>query len=925
MEMNTEERTGMTGVDNEEFFGIEGEGSGSQKVMFTTVDRVVGIPPVDVVLATKPFPMVILETVNAMGNLENMGKTVQVEVPYRSKAAETWVQAKAQAAIRSGIEVDGGSIVVEEDITVENGIQSDVGYLSLFLMLKRRALLSKVAERNENVKLESKLRRPQAERLCDVLQFEKFWSVDRVGMSGGLLLLWKNVVQLRVDSRSSGHITTIVMGKGFLPWNLTCFFGNPDSSQRHFSWELLQNIRDSISGPWLCVGDFNEITSISEKVGGRDKASSELTWYNGHEANMVMERLDRGLCPQDWLSMFDGANIMVLDWGESDHRGLVVDMPTRDSEGRKKNDIKGMFDQFGFWQEDKIFVQNIIENYYSILFSSSDLNESVLDTVLDVVPRRDTNTMNAELEKPFQAKEVTAVVKEMAPTKAPSMDGLPTLFYQKFWSKLSGDVIAVCLNILNNKGDVSCLNDAIIAMILKVEKPKKVEDYRPISLGNVIYKNVSKCLANRLRPTLGKVISESQSAFVKGRLIHDNVIICFETLHTMRKNRFRNGSKLPLKLDMAKAYDRVEWHFIDAMMKRLGLIWEKEIILRGYRWRVDDGSMVRVLEDPWLSRPHTFKIYDKPYLLENLRVVDLFLVDGSWDTNFIKTLFNEEDVAPILSMSSGEWSLEDKILWYFNKNGEYSIRSRYKMVVAMREEALQSDSSRIEAWWKSMWRRKIPLKVKNFVWKLCHSWLPTNYDLSKRGIQVEPLCSQCSKGKRDDIIHALWGRSYSVMEANGNMKQGGSGREKARWCRPKMHCVKVNVDAGLREKEGYVAVSCVVRGHEGKVSFATAKIVKQRLTSLMAKLLAIKERFKVGIQRGFHNFMVESECLRDVQLLQLLHQIRLLMQHPNVSDLSFVYKEANHVAPILANQAFLFKVSICGLEFFPLVFVKLFG
>ncbi|XP_060965111.1 uncharacterized protein LOC133034108 [Cannabis sativa] len=48
---------------------------------------------------------------------------------------------------------------------------------------------------------------------------------------------------------------------------------------------------------------------------------------------MVMERLDRGLCTEDWLSMFDGANIMVLDWGESDHRGLVVDMPTRDSEG----------------------------------------------------------------------------------------------------------------------------------------------------------------------------------------------------------------------------------------------------------------------------------------------------------------------------------------------------------------------------------------------------------------------------------------------------------------------------------------------------------------------------------------------------------------------------------------------------------------
>uniref|UniRef100_A0A803NUR0 Uncharacterized protein n=1 Tax=Cannabis sativa TaxID=3483 RepID=A0A803NUR0_CANSA len=83
------------------------------------------------------------------------------------------------------------------------------------------------------------------------------------------------------------------------------------------------------------------------------------------------------------------------------------------------------------------------------------------------------------------------------------------------------------------------------------------------NLCNVAYKIISKCLANRLRLTLPEVISDSQSAFVNNILIHDNAIIGFEGLHCMRKNNFRNGSKMVLKLDMAKAYDRVECIFIE--------------------------------------------------------------------------------------------------------------------------------------------------------------------------------------------------------------------------------------------------------------------------------------------------------------------------------------------------------------------------
>ncbi|KAF4378954.1 hypothetical protein F8388_022041 [Cannabis sativa] len=118
---------------------------------------------------------------------------------------------------------------------------------------------------------------PEAQRLSATLQFgENFWSIDRVGLSGGLLLMWKEEVTVRVDSSSPCHIHAMIAGKDFLPWALTCFYGNPDASQRKFSWELLRNIRREVHGAWLCIGDFNEIVSLAEKVGGRINSAGAM-------------------------------------------------------------------------------------------------------------------------------------------------------------------------------------------------------------------------------------------------------------------------------------------------------------------------------------------------------------------------------------------------------------------------------------------------------------------------------------------------------------------------------------------------------------------------------------------------------------------------------------------------------------------------
>ncbi|KAL5544029.1 hypothetical protein UlMin_007813 [Ulmus minor] len=79
-----------------------------------------------------------------------------------------------------------------------------------------------------------------------------------------------------------------------------------------------------------------------------------------------------------------------------------------------------------------------------------------------------------------------------------------------------------------------------------------------------------KCLAGRLKTIMDELIFESQSTFVGGRLIHDNITVGFEGIYTMSKGRFGNGRKMVIKLDMLKAFDRVEWCFLEVVMKKLG-------------------------------------------------------------------------------------------------------------------------------------------------------------------------------------------------------------------------------------------------------------------------------------------------------------------------------------------------------------------
>jgi len=98
-------------------------------------------------------------------------------------------------------------------------------------------------------------------------------------------------------------------------------------------------------------------------------------------------------------------------------------------------------------------------------------------------------------------------------------------------------------------------------LIPKIDNPHSVTQLRPIGLCNVALKAISKTLVNRLKPVLAKLVAPTQSNFVRGRQITDNILIVQEMLHTMKRKQGNKGY-MAVKIDLEKAYDRIRWPFV---------------------------------------------------------------------------------------------------------------------------------------------------------------------------------------------------------------------------------------------------------------------------------------------------------------------------------------------------------------------------
>lgn len=237
------------------------------------------------------------------------------------------------------------------------------------------------------------------------------------------------------------------------------------------------------------------------------------------------------------------------------------------SQRKKRNTIIGLEDDRGVWKEEEFEIGRIVEDYFHLMLSTA--NPSDIDAISSTLKNVVSPADNQSLLGTFTADEVQKAAFQMHPSKAPGPDGMSCFFFQKYWHVIGTNVTQAILSVLNSGHMLKKINYTYIVLISKVKNPKKVSDFRPISLCNVLYKLLSKVLVNRFQAVLPKIISDTQSAFLPGRLISDNAAVAFESLHSMKKRTGKTG-QLAMKLDMSKAYDCVEWGFLEAIMLRLG-------------------------------------------------------------------------------------------------------------------------------------------------------------------------------------------------------------------------------------------------------------------------------------------------------------------------------------------------------------------
>lgn len=172
------------------------------------------------------------------------------------------------------------------------------------------------------------------------------------------------------------------------------------------------------------------------------------------------------------------------------------------------------------------------------------------------------------LVKAPSAEEVRQAVFSSNAESAAGQDGYSALFFQACWGIIGVDVVAAVLHFFTGSQIPRGIAATLIVLVPKKNNPSRWADFRPISLCNVMNKIITKILASRLAPLLPMITVPNQSGFIKGRLLSDNVLLAKEMFHEIWKGV--TSPNMVLKLDMEKAYDRVQWPFLLKVLRKMG-------------------------------------------------------------------------------------------------------------------------------------------------------------------------------------------------------------------------------------------------------------------------------------------------------------------------------------------------------------------
>jgi len=245
---------------------------------------------------------------------------------------------------------------------------------------------------------------------------------------------------------------------------------------------------------------------------------------------------------------------------------------------RMHNKITFVTNQQGERIETHEEMEKEFTGYFKEILKEPEGNRTeAIRAITQHIPKIINEEHNNKLLQPTTLKEVEEAMAQLKDGKAPGPDGFTANFFHEFWDLIKAEVWELVEESRSTHWVLPALNSTFIALVPKEAESHKPEKYRPIALCNVIYKLISKVIANRLKPLLPLLISPEQTGYVEGRQIMDGIILSNEVIHSLK---LLKKPGMLLKLDLSKAFDKLSWHYIQKMLLAFGFnaTWTKWVM-----------------------------------------------------------------------------------------------------------------------------------------------------------------------------------------------------------------------------------------------------------------------------------------------------------------------------------------------------------
>jgi len=233
---------------------------------------------------------------------------------------------------------------------------------------------------------------------------------------------------------------------------------------------------------------------------------------------------------------------------------------------RQKGRVNRIQNSQGEWlQEEGAIANEAVEHFHRHFQQEGDVtNFPLLSHISELV----TEEENIALCASPVLEDVKKAVFKLSAESASGPDGLTGKFFQECWDIVSGDILRMVQDFFAGNTLPKSITHTNLVLIPKKAHVQTFSDMRPISLSNFVNKILSRIIHDRLEDMLPKLISSNQSGFIKGRSIIENVLLAQEMVTGITKRG--KPANVVIKLDMAKAYDRVSWFFLMKVLRKMG-------------------------------------------------------------------------------------------------------------------------------------------------------------------------------------------------------------------------------------------------------------------------------------------------------------------------------------------------------------------